>query len=81
MSGESREKALAAARAQLASPDVMLDDIVLLCGKVFADHEELERVLVDDLVVLRDSINALRNAITGRNGYESVPKLVRPEKV
>lgn len=62
-------------------PDVMLEDIVLLCGKVFADHEENERVLVVDLVQLRDGINELRNALTGRNGYESVPKLVRPEKV
>ena len=59
-------------------PDVMLEDIALLCGKIFADHEENERVLVDDLVRLRDGINALRNAITGRNGYESVPKVVRP---
>lgn len=63
------------------TPDVMLEDLVLLCGKIFADHEELERVKVDDLVQLRDGINALRNAITGRNGYESVPKLVRPGEV
>lgn len=62
------------------APDVMLEDIVLLCAKVFADHEEHERVLVTDLVKLRDDINELRNALTGRNGYESVPKLVRPEK-
>ena len=64
----------------LRAPSEMLEDIVLLCGKVFADHEENEHVLVDDLVDLRDNINGLRNAITGRNGYESVPKLVRPEK-
>ena len=58
----------------------MLEDIVLLCGKVFADHEEIGIVRVVDLVELRDGINELRNALTGRNGYESVPKLVRPEK-
>ena len=58
----------------------MLEDIVLRCGKVFADHEELGLVKVDDLVELRDGINGLRNALTGRNGYEAVPKLVRPEK-
>jgi hypothetical protein len=62
--------------------EVMLEEIVLLCGKVFADHEENERVLVDDLVDLRDRINALRGAIGSGNGqgYKAVPKLVRPEK-
>ena len=63
------------------TPAEMLEEIVLLCGKVFADDQELGLVRVDDLVKIRDGINALRNAITGRNGYESVPKLVRrPEK-
>jgi hypothetical protein len=64
------------------TPDVMLEDIVLLCGKVFADHEENDRVLVDDLVELRDGINELRHTIGSGNGqgYKAVPKLVRPEK-
>jgi hypothetical protein len=62
------------------NPAEKLEEIVILCAKVFADHEEHERVHVTDLVQLRDGINELRNAITGRNGYESVPKLVRPEK-
>ena len=62
------------------APDAMLDDIVLLCGKVFADHEENERVLVDDLVELRDSINELRHTVAAGAGYKAVPKLVRPEK-
>lgn len=61
-------------------PDVMLEDIVLLCGKVFADHEENERVLVVDLVQLRDGINELRAAVATGAGYKSVPRLVRPEK-
>jgi len=58
----------------------MLEDIVLLCGKVFADNEEHERVRVDDLVELRDGINELRAAVATGAGYKSVPKLVRPEK-
>jgi hypothetical protein len=58
----------------------MLEDIVLLCGKVFADHEEHERVLVTDLVELRDGINGLRAAVASGAGYKAVPKLVRPEK-
>jgi hypothetical protein len=64
------------------TPDAMLEDIVLLCGKVFADHEEEERVFVDDLVQLRDGINELRQTIGGGNGpgYKAVPKLVRPER-
>lgn len=62
------------------SPAEMLEDIVLLCGKVFADDQELGLVKVDDLVKIRDGINDLRNVITGRNGYGSAPKLVRPEK-
>ena len=63
-------------------PDVMLDDIVLLCGKVFADHEENEKVLVDDLVQLRDGINELRQTIGSGSGpgYKAVPKLVKPER-
>lgn len=64
----------------MKTPDVMLEDIVLLCGKVFADHEENERVLVDDLVELRDGINELRAAVANGAGYKAVPKLVRPEK-
>jgi hypothetical protein len=64
------------------APDAMLEDIVLLCGKIFADYEEHERVLVDDLVELRDGINELRRMVGGGNGpgYKAVPKLVRPEK-
>lgn len=63
-------------------PAAMLENIVLLCGKIFADHEENERVLVDDLVELRDKINELRQTIGSGNGpgYKAVPKLVRPEK-
>ena len=63
-------------------PDVMLEDIVILCGKVFADHEENEKVLVDDLVQIRDGINELRSTLGSGNGpgYKAVPKLVRPEK-
>lgn len=65
------------------TPDVMLEDIVTLCAKVFADHEEHERVHVDDLVRLRDGINELRQTIGSGSGpgYKAVPKLVRPEKV
>ena len=62
------------------APDAMLDDIVLLCGKVFADHEENERVLVDDLVELRDGINELRHTVAAGAGYKAVPRLVWPEK-
>jgi hypothetical protein len=60
----------------------MLEDIVLLCGKVFADHEEHERVLVGDLVQLRDGINELRQTLGSGNGpgYKAVPKLVKAEK-
>lgn len=47
----------------IRTPEAMLEDIVLLCGKVFADHEENEKVLVDDLVELRDGINELRHAV------------------
>lgn len=66
----------------MSDPAAMLEDIVLLCGKVFADHEENDRVLVDDLVLLRDGINELRQTIGSGNGpgYKAVPKLVRPEK-
>lgn len=64
------------------APDVMLEDIVLLCGKVFADNEEFGRVKADDLVELRDGINELRHTLGSGSGpgYKSVPKLVRPEK-
>ena len=62
------------------TPAEMLEDVVLLCGKVFADHEENEKVLVDDLVELRDGINELRHTVAAGAGYKAVPKLVRPEK-
>jgi hypothetical protein len=66
----------------LRAPGEMLEDIVLLCGKVFADHEEHERVLIDDLIELRDGINELRQTIGSGSGpgYKAVPKLVRPER-
>ena len=62
------------------TPAEMLEDVVLLCGKVFADHEKNEKVLVDDLVELRDGINELRHTVAAGAGYKAVPKLVRPEK-
>jgi hypothetical protein len=64
------------------TPAAILDDIVVLCGKVFADNEEFEKVYVVDLVGIRDGINELRNAVGSGNGhgYKAVPKLVRPEK-
>ena len=63
-----------------STPAEQLDEIVLLCGKVFADDAEKECVLVDDLVELRDRINCLRHVVACGAGYKSVPKLVRPEK-
>jgi hypothetical protein len=49
------------------TPAEILDDIVVLCGKVFADHEELEKVYVVDLVGIRDGINELRSAVGSGN--------------
>jgi hypothetical protein len=63
------------------TPAEQLEEIVLLCGKVFADDSENKRVLIDDLVDLRRRINSLRDAVACGAGYKSVPKLVRPGEV
>jgi hypothetical protein len=62
------------------TPAAMLESIVGICAKVFADNEEHECVFVVDLAELRDEINDLRRAVATGAGYKSVPKLVRPEK-
>jgi len=56
-----------------------LEDVILLCGKVYADREEFGRVQMDDLLALRERIQDVRLFMrSGGMGYAAMPELVRP---
>lgn len=62
----------------LSDPNEVLDDLLSLCAKICHVHDTTGRVHVNDLLELRESINAIRTHVAGGGGYKSLPRLVRP---
>lgn len=49
----------------------LLDDVLSLCAKLLHDRDAHGDVHMDDLVELRDKLNAIRGAVAGGSGYKA----------
>ncbi len=56
----------------------VLDDVLSLFAKVLHDNEVNKRILIADLIEIRDTINKIRGHIATA-GYKSMPKLQRSD--
>lgn len=56
----------------------VLEEAILLCGKVTHDHEARGVVLVDDLSELHDRVSDIRRHLANGASYRGAPNLAPP---